>query len=402
MRLIDRQAVPDGSAPAYWERTRRVWHVVFYALLAVLTALELVSADGDPRGRLTTLGCLAVLAVAYATVGQRALGEDDLRRGLTYLVPAWAAVFVLVSQDPTAFVLLFVLFPQTWAMLPTGWPPVALTLVVSAGLGVLQWVQNGPGAQAATDAALTAVFNAGLSLLLGLWVSGIATESDARARLIDDLQRTRADLAQAERSRGMLAERERLARDIHDTLAQGFASILTLAQAAEATLDSDPAASRARLDLLARTARDNLAEARSLVAALAPAPLDGQALPAALARVVQRFSDETGVPVELAVTGTPHALEPNVEVVLLRSTQEALANVRKHASARSVRVELGFGPGAGTGAAGVRLRVEDDGVGISGDEGFGLRGMRDRVASVGGWVSVEPGATAGTQVTIDV
>jgi signal transduction histidine kinase len=398
MRLLNRTVVADGSAPAYWERTRRVWHVVFYALLAVLAALELVSDDADGRGQALTLVGLGVLALAYALVGQRALGEDDLRRGLAYLVPAWGAVFVLVSQDPTAFVLLFVLFPQTWAMLPTGWPPVVLTLVVSVGLGVMQWVQNGPGAQAATDAALTAVFNAGLSLLLGLWVSGIATESDARARLIDDLQRTRADLAQAEHSRGMLAERERLARDIHDTLAQGFASILTLAQAAEATLDTDPAASRARIDLLARTARDNLAEARSLVAALAPAPLDGQGLPAALARVVQRFTDETGVPADLTVTGKPRTLAPNVEVVLLRSTQEALANVRKHASARSVRVEMVYGDGDGA----VRLTVEDDGVGISGDEGFGLRGMRERVTSVGGRLSVGAGSQAGTRVRVDV
>jgi signal transduction histidine kinase len=386
---------PAGSAPAYWERTRRVWHLVFYALLAVLAALQVATSDG--RGAsVAALTCLAVLAVAYALVGQYALGEDDLRRGLAYLVPAWAAAFVLVTQDPSGYVLLFVLFPQTWAMLPTGWPPVAWTLVVSVGLGVLQWVQNGPGAEAATDAALTAVFNAGLSLLLGLWVSGIVKESDARAALIDDLRRTQAELVEAEHSAGVLAERERLARDIHDTLAQGFASILTLAQAAEATLDTDPDASRARLDLLTRTARDNLAEARSLVAALAPAPLDGQGLPAALGRVAQRFADETDVPTEVEVTGTPVALAPNQEVVLLRSAQEALTNVRKHASAHSVHVVLTYR------ADGATICVEDDGVGVTGPEGFGLRGMRERAAAVGGCVRVTARDGGGTQVQVDV
>jgi signal transduction histidine kinase len=394
-RLATAAAAPAGSAPAFWERTRRVWHLVFYALLAVLAALQVATSDG--RGAsVASLACLAVLAVAYALVGQHALGEDDVRRGLAYLVPAWAAAFVLVTQDPTGYVLLFVLFPQTWAMLPTGWPPVVWTLVVSVGLGALQWVQNGPGAEAATDAALTAVFNAGLSLLLGLWVSGIATESDARAALIDDLRRTQAELVEAEHSAGVLAERERLARDIHDTLAQGFASILALAQAAEATLDTDPEASRVRLDLLARTARDNLAEARSLVAALAPAPLDGEGLPGALARVTQRFTDETQVPTRFEVTGTPAALAPNQEVVLLRSVQEALANVRKHASAHSVRVVLAFG------ADGASIRVEDDGVGVRGSEGFGLRGMRERAASVGGQVRLAGREGGGTVVQVDV
>jgi signal transduction histidine kinase len=167
-----------------------------------------------------------------------------------------------------------------------------------------------------------------------------------------------------------------------------------LIQAAQAELGTDgshPDAAR-HLDLAARTARENLAEARALVADLAPAQLDGGTLPDAL----RRLSQAPGVDAVFDLSGTPRPLPMAIEVVLLRVCQEALANVRKHARARSVAVRLGYDPDA------VRLEISDDGAGfdparVSG--GFGLRGMRARVAEAGGTLSVCSSPGSGTRVS---
>ena len=121
-------------------------------------------------------------------------------------------------------------------------------------------------------------------------------ESDQRATLIAELERTRAELAAAEHDRGVLSERQRLAHEIHDTLAQGFASITALAQAAEAAVDTQPEAARDRILLIERTARDNLAEARALVTDLTPVDLTGVTLTEAVQRLVGRFEREPECP----------------------------------------------------------------------------------------------------------
>ncbi|MEV5827093.1 sensor histidine kinase [Spirillospora sp. NPDC052242] len=185
----------------------------------------------------------------------------------------------------------------------------------------------------------------------------------------------------------MLAERERLARDIHDTLAQGFAGILMLLQAAEAEVGGNRYLESAR-----RTAKENLAETRGLVAALAPPALDGTSLPEALGRLAREFD----LPVGFRVDGDPRPLG-GVEVTLLRVVQESFANVRKHAGARNVRVALEYG-------AGVRLTIADDGCGFApGDvrTGFGLRSMRARVRRSGGTFEVRS-APGGTEIVVEV
>jgi signal transduction histidine kinase len=186
----------------------------------------------------------------------------------------------------------------------------------------------------------------------------------------------------------VLAERERLARDIHDTIAQGFTGITMLVQAAEAELGPNR-----YLELVARTARENLAETRGLVAALAPPALAEGSLVEALRRLAADFA----LPVELDVAGEQRPLSPAAEVVLLRVTQESLANVRKHSGADSVWMSLEYGRDA------VRLTVADDGRGFDPDavaSGFGLRGMRGRVEQAGGELVVRGGAGEGAVVEV--
>jgi signal transduction histidine kinase len=388
-----------GAAPEFWERTQRVWHTVLYVLLAGVGVLMVGQAGLTTAERAVALGVLAAVAFAYAVAGRRALGTDRLGWALAYLVPAWIGVVVLSAIAPAGYALLFILFPQTWAMLPRTWQAVTWTLVAAGALALLQAWRGGFDADAAAEAGLTFAANAGLSLLLGLWITGIVRESERRAALIAALRQAQSELAEAERTRGVMEERERLAHEIHDTLAQGFTSVLTLAQAIEAGWERDPRAARERLSLLQETARANLGEARALVAALSPVDLDGTDLPAALGRLVDRFSRETGLPARLDVVGEPRALPRATEVVLLRAAQEGLTNVRKHAGASHATVTLGYGA-SDTEAT---LEVVDDGRGVDGAaEGFGLRGMRDRAGAVGGVVTVEPGQDGGTRLHVDV
>ena len=202
----------------------------------------------------------------------------------------------------------------------------------------------------------------------------------------------------------MLAERERLAREVHDTLAQGYTSIVVLSQTAAAQVDTDPAAARERLALIEEVARDNLGEARAMVAAFAPVALEDSTLVEALERLADRFGRETGLAVRLdtaALTGEV-ALRRDEEVVLLRGAQEALTNVRRHADARSVVVRLSV-TGEGDRRQ-VSVHVEDDGVGFdpTSVQGTGLEGLRGRVAQVGGAVDVASSPGEGTRVTLRV
>ncbi len=237
------------------------------------------------------------------------------------------------------------------------------------------------------------------SVAFGTWVSKIISQSAERAGLIAQLEQTRAELAEVSRDAGVLTERNRLASEIHDTIAQGFTSIVMLVQAADALLDSDPARVRRQLDLIGRTARENLAEARALVSGLVPAALDSTTLSDALARLTDRVGQELAIEASFEVTGEPRVLGTGTEVVLLRIGQEALSNVRKHAKARSVRVGLRFA------AEVASLEVRDDGVGFDAgliSDGFGLRGMHARIAEVGGVLDVRSDVGAGTTVVAEV
>ncbi|MFF1440132.1 sensor histidine kinase [Streptomyces sp. NPDC058295] len=155
----------------------------------------------------------------------------------------------------------------------------------------------------------------------------------ARQRvLIDDLVRTRRDLAASERQAGVLAERQRLSTEIHDTLAQGLSSQRMMLHAAERVWESDPDAAREHLREAAEISSRGLAEARRFVHDLAPADLAAHTLPEALALLAARESGP-GLALEFRLDGDPGPLPERVEAALLRIAQGALANVREHAAA---------------------------------------------------------------------
>ena len=236
----------------------------------------------------------------------------------------------------------------------------------------------------------------------------IAELAEANQRLEEMIAENtglQAQLLTQAREAGAGDERQRMAREIHDTLAQGLTGIVTQLEAAQQT-SNDPERER-RIDNAKRLARDSLAEARRSVQALRPQALENSRLPEALADEVARWSATSGVPGEVETTGDARALHPEVEVTLLRVAQEALANVAKHAGASRAGVTLSYMEDV------VSLDVCDDGAGFvpstgpgpaasngspAGD-GFGLIAMRQRVSRLAGQLEIESEPGTGTAVS---
>jgi signal transduction histidine kinase len=208
-------------------------------------------------------------------------------------------------------------------------------------------------------------------------------------------------LAQA-REAGIADERQRMAREIHDTLAQGLTGIVTQLQAAEQAAEQGPgdpvrAGWRRHVAAATRLARESLVEARRSVHALRPEPLETALLSEALAGVAERWSGLNGIPAQVTTTGTVRPVQPEIEFALLRAAQEALANVAKHARATRVGLTVSYMDNE------VALDVRDDGVGfdphVPGRECFGLIAMRERIESLSGTLQVESEPGGGTAIS---
>jgi signal transduction histidine kinase len=209
-----------------------------------------------------------------------------------------------------------------------------------------------------------------------------------------------AQLLTQAREAGIHDERQRMAREIHDTLAQGLTGIITQLQAAEQASD-DPAGWRKHFAAATRLARESLTEARRSVDALRPEPLESARLGDALAVVAASWEMLHGIPVQVTTTGDERPLPPEAEFVLLRTGQEALANVAKHARATRVGLTLSYMEHE------VALDVRDDGRGFDLSElqaepegnGFGLVAMRQRVEGLCGTLQVESEPGGGTAIS---
>lgn len=200
---------------------------------------------------------------------------------------------------------------------------------------------------------------------------------------------------------GALEERNRLAREIHDTLAQGLAATALQLESAEALLESGSAAqARSPLSRALSLTRSSLEEARRSVLDLRAAPLEGRPLSGALEELVERWRAETGIAARYKTVNKGHPLPKGVEALLYRLCQEALNNIASHAAASRVEVRLVIVPDH------VRLSVEDDGRGfdpgaVSADR-HGIVGMKERAAALGGSLEIrsEPGAGTGVEAVV--
>ncbi|CAO1649642.1 sensor histidine kinase [Salinibacterium sp. NYA9b] len=359
---------------------------------AVMAVLIVGSSGYGPGSRLGAAVALAAFALAWFTLGIRA--RDNSIIAVIYVGVLVVTVGAAVAFMPVMATLQSLAYPLVWVLAERTRNAIIgnVALALSVGVGFL--INMGLSADAllysSTIVALSLIF----SLALGLWITQISTLSDQRHDLVLELHSTRDELAAISRDAGVSSERERLAREIHDTIAQDLTGLVLVAQRARRELDNNhPAAAAEQLELIEDSARAALAEARALVTASAPVGLTGDGITSALTRLAERYSRETQLTVTVDAEHLP-AIARETEVVVLRCAQEALANVRKHAEATRATITVSADD------VGLTISVADDGVGFdptTAHPGFGLEGMSERLALVNGRLDVDSSA-AGTTV----
>ncbi|MEV8224754.1 sensor histidine kinase [Streptomyces sp. NPDC079167] len=366
------------------------WNAVFWVLLGVVPpAIAVANAPGTTR--CPVLALLAVLALSYGAVGLFP-GSPVLRpRPYLYvLVVGLGAMSYLLDGSAALFV---VTLPHFWIYTVSARAAIALSGIAAAGVVAGNVVRQGWDGEFFTGNVIFTVIGYAAGVLIGLGVRRLTEDADARAaRLRAELEDTRLRLVEAHRRQGAADERERLAREIHDTLAQGFASIIVLAEAARSGLETDPGRSGKQLLAIENTARENLAEARVLVGSAPRGVVAAGSVADTLRRTLDRFTEDTGIGVASELPDVD--CDQQTRIALLRCTQESLANIRKHAAASAVEVVLTQQP------YGVELEITDDGRGFVAEDsrGFGLHGMRKRLAELGGELTVTSSVGDGTRV----
>ncbi|MFD9406956.1 sensor histidine kinase [Streptomyces sp. NPDC059989] len=419
---------PDPSAargPAASRALTPVSKVLRLCLHALLLGLLVLAAgravaDSAPRAGWVVAVC-AVLAAVYAGGVRAPAVHGSPRAGAVWLAGLGAAWAALLVVSPDGLWIAFPLYFLELHLLRLRWGVAAVAVTACAAIGGFVGHNSLAHSSAVSPGAfLGPLLGGAVAVATVLGYQALYRESERRRELIEELITTRAELAAAERGAGILAERERLAREIHDTLAQGLSSIQLLLRAAERSLSEErPGAgaagsaasagsSAAALSHIARAreaAQENLAEARRFVRALTPPDLEHGSLAGALERLC---SGVPGPRVRFSLSGSPRVLPTPYEVALLRIAQSALANVVRHARAGRAEITLTFMD------ASVTLDIVDDGHGFepssaasgtsgtsgSGDGGFGLPAMRSRAETLGGLFTVESAPGQGTAVAV--
>jgi signal transduction histidine kinase len=394
---------------------RRWWDLIVAGSLIVLIVITIDGYGVEPAERAGGLLSLAAIGLAYLIWGRRMLRSSGASAmpgdsGFDHWsFPASSRLFqatlivacgAATAFDPNLATVQALAFPILWALAVSFSGAVVLSALLSISAGVGLWVGIGPTGDAALQATAIEAISFVFALAMGTWITRIADAGAAQRKLVEELTAAQDELAAAQRDAGSAAERERLAREIHDTIAQSLTSLVMLAQRTRTELtgvSGDTSAVAESIDLIESTGRDALTEARALVASMAPVRAGDGDLAHTVARLAERFERETGIQVTLDLAGLDDqetALDRALEVVLLRCAQEGLANVRKHSRAGAATI------GVARSSAAVTLTVTDNGRGLglyrpSTEQGFGLAGMRDRVHLVGGRLDVLSRDSAG-------
>lgn len=379
---------PQRGDP-FWIWMLHGWVAFSWAIVALLTLITLLG-DAPDLEKYGSLVLLAALGTAFAFVRRRP--GDGARAGHAYLTLLVIVLGVLAGLRDGFGALYALMLPQ-FVVFAGG----VRAAVVGSGLGAVAITVGGLSREGWSSSTVTANTISSLGVCaVGLVIAVLTPRAleirDERGRLRAQLADTEAELAKAQKRQGAAEERERMARDIHDTLAQGFASIIVLAEAARSGLDGDVERSAQQLQSIEQTARENLTEARVLVGAAPSSSVATGSVAGTIRRTVDRFTEDTGITVTAELPDVD--CDQPTRIALLRCTQESLANVRKHAVAGTVGVVLARTP------QGVELEITDDGRGFetASSRGFGLNGMRGRVAELGGALTVTSSPGDGTRV----
>ncbi|MFE7245233.1 sensor histidine kinase [Streptomyces sp. NPDC057580] len=403
---------PGWAAYAMPRSLQRALNGLFVASL-VLTLAVVMGSGAPVSGRdASIVAALSVLLAATYTVGfvgpaRRAgsrrrevpvpsvgtarVNPGRALRWLGTMTVVWACLMAFSAGFSWLGFPLFALYVQLL--------PLRLAIpAVALGTAVVVTAKEAQAGGLEVSQVAGPVLGALIATLTVLGYQSLHRESQARQALIHELVVTRDALADSQREAGRLAERQRLAREIHDTVAQGLSSVIMLLRSTDAVLPPDASLARERAAQAIEVATANLDECRRFLYELSPPPLDETPLPEALRRLVDRSASD-GLGTAFHLHGEPYPLGAESDVALLRLTQEALANVRGHAHAATCVVSLCYLDGR------VTLDVFDDGKGFDPElppqdsrSGFGLHGMRQRIEGLGGALTVESAIGEGTAV----
>ena len=380
-----------------------------YVTLVVATVLSLAWSTDDANDRLVTAGLVIVAAVwvflGYTRVPRPRQAHQV--RMIVYFVGLLAIGTVLALREYIFFIFLITGFFHALVLRP--WPVLiagvfATSVLVNTVIGGFPTTAEWWTIYVAIIVVQTLAIGGG-----GLLGERLAEQSEQRRLAVSQLETAleenaglHAQLLTQAREAGVLDERQRMAGEIHDTIAQGLTGIVTQLEAAEQARDRPDDWQRHVRNAIG-LARESLAEARRSVEGSRPGYLETARLPDALAEVARAWSDLNGIPVEVITTGDVQPLHAEVEVALLRTAQEALANVAKHANASRAWLTLSYMGDV------VTLDVRDDGVGFTvpagpddRGSGYGLSAMRQRVNRVAGTLAIESEPGAGTAISARV
>ena len=377
-----------------WEQWDWVWHFSAYGLL-ILNIIFVYNSDS----RIINFSFFLVLSallglwyIPFVNISTLRIWENP-RRGTLYLVPGWAIWAGLISLTADSLLLMGIFFPLVFSRFPIRWA-TGITVFQTLGLYFL-YIMVYP----TENWFLILVIILSLliiSTIMGAFISAIIKQSIDRLRLIDELTRSRANLMRVEREAGRLNERQRLARDIHDTLAQHFTSIIMHLAVAK---HSNFATVQTQVQQAEESARDGLDEIRRIVWDMQPEQIEKAPFIEAVEQLAARWSAENSVQVKMNVTGTPHPLASSAETTLLRILQEAMHNISKHAQAKKVNITFSYMEDLFV------MDIADDGLGFEPSKvgnGFGMKTMRGRAEELSGTLTIESEQGVGTAIAVSI
>lgn len=371
------------------------WSIVFPVGSGVLACVLAVSDDTTPPAAAVGYLTLAVLGIGWLFVGSR--GVDDGPASVPFMAVVVVATSVLCAVNPSLAFVQAIAYPYAWEFSARRVRTVAAHGAIAAAVVVGFTVHGGTAGWLVSGLA-TAGLSVGFSFAMGFWITSIAAAAAERGKLQAQVEAMGEELADAHREAGAAAERERFAHEIHDTLTQTLTAVVMLTERAGREMGDAPDAAAATIGVAERTARQALAETRALIAEGQGIGVGADGITARITRLCAQFAEESGIRVDTDIVGSLEGVDRPTQVVLLRCLQEALANVRKHANASTVVVEL-------SNSDGVTLAITDDGVGFPDGvdaataRGYGLAGISGRLALSNGTLTITTGAE-GTRLSV--
>ncbi len=368
-----------------------------HILTSLILAFAVLNSLGEPlEDAIITLLLVASFTFVYY-YGSDWKDHWTQSMQLTWVMALTVLWLAMLPTVPLGVYLVFPLFFLYLRVIP-GWAGM-MCVIAATFVAIISQIPVG----LTIGGIIGPIISALITLVINYAVIALWKANREHQELIRQLMETQEELAQSQHEAGVAAERQRLAHEIHDTLAQGLSSIQMLLNVAEQEIHSESGDPLSRIRLARDTAADNLSEARAMIASLQPAALSQTSLSDALHRIAETTTAQSGIDVAVDVDGLATTLPMKKEAMIVRITQGALGNVVKHSRASKARITLTYNP------QDVRLDIVDNGQGFDpetvrnkpkGLGHIGLRAMRERAAEVNATFEVESSPGGGTAISV--